>query len=188
MYGAGAAKIGEIVGGSAKEGKELRERFETAVPAYRSLCKDLENTLITSSEWIGNTQHVKWRKRVHKKCPNLSVTHCIIGLDGRPIYCRSPHSSLNTLLQSCGAIVCKTWVCFFERNCRASKLKHGWNGDFALMAWVHDEVQVACRTEAIAKQVIQIAQDSMREVQKFYHFNIQLDTEGKYGKSWKDCH
>ena len=51
-----------------------------------------------------------------------------------------------------------------------------------------DEVQVACRTEAIAKQVIQIAQDSMREVQKFYHFNIQLDTEGKYGKSWKYCH
>lgn len=188
MYGAGDAKIGEIVGGSASDGKKLKERFKKGVPAYKKLCDTLEHTLIESSNWTNGIQHVKWRARVHRNCPELSVTHCIIGLDGRPIYCRSPHSALNTLLQSCGAIVCKTWVCFLERNLRKAGLKHGWNGDFAMMAWVHDETQIACRTEVIAKKVIEIAQQSMREVESFYKFNIRLDTEGKYGRNWAECH
>lgn len=188
MYGGGDAKLGEVIGGDAKAGKALKNKFYEGVPAYKELCTTLEKTLISSSEWMGGSQHVKWRRRHHKANPRLDITHCIVGLDGRPIYCRSPHSALNTLLQSCGAIVCKTWVCFLERKLREAGLKHGWNGDFALMAWVHDEVQIAFKTKENAIKGIQIAQEAMREVQRFYHFNIQLDTEGKYGESWKDCH
>lgn len=188
MYGAGDAKIGEIIGGSSADGKRLKEKFFKAVPAIKKLRQAIERTLIESSEWIGNTQKVKWKKRVHPDCPTLNITHHIIGLDRRIVYVRSPHSALNTILQSAGALICKKWVCLVEENMRKAGYKHGWDGDFAMMAWVHDEVQVACRTKEIAEDCVRIAQESMRQTQEFFKFNCQLDTEGKIGDNWYSCH
>ena len=188
MYGGGDGKLGEVIHGTAKDGKALKERFFNAVPAYKKLCSDIERTLITSSEWVGGVNKVTWRKRAHPDNSNLSITHSILGLDRRVVYVRSPHSALNTLLQSAGALICKKWVCLVEENMRKAGYKHGWDGDFAMMAWVHDEVQVACRTKEIAEDCVRIAQESMRQTQEFFKFNCQLDTEGKIGSNWFDCH
>ena len=188
LYGAGDGKIGEIVGKDAKEGKRLREKFLKAIPAIQFLRDDIERTLIASQEWIGGSCKVHWRKRFHPKYKDLNITHCLVGLDGRPVFVRSPHSALNTLLQSAGALVCKAWVVAVEKNMRKAGYKHGWDGDFALMAWVHDEVQIACRNKEIANEAVRIAQESMREVQQKFKFNCQLDTEGIVGKNWCDCH
>ena len=188
MYGGGDGKLGEVIHGTAKDGKALKERFFNAVPAYKKLCSDIERTLITSSEWVGGVNKVTWRKRTHPDNSNLSITHSILGLDRRVVYVRSPHSALNTLLQSAGALICKKWVCLVEENMRKAGYKHGWDGDFAMMAWVHDEVQVACRTKEIAEDCVRIAQESMRQTQEFFKFNCQLDTEGKIGTNWYSCH
>lgn len=188
MYGGGDGKLGEVINGTAKDGKALKERFFNAVPAYKELCSDIERTLITSSEWVGGVNKVTWRKRVHPDNSNLSITHSILGLDRRVVYVRSPHSALNTLLQSAGALICKKWVCLVEENMRKAGYKHGWDGDFAMMAWVHDETQIACRTREIAEDCVRIAQKSMRQTQEFFKFNCQLDTEGKIGANWFDCH
>lgn len=188
LYGAGDAKIGEIVGGSSADGKRLKEKFFKAVPAIKKLRQAIERTLITSSEWVGGVNKVTWRKRVHPDNSNLSITHSILGLDRRIVYVRSPHSALNTLLQSAGALICKKWVCLVEENMRKAGYKHGWDGDFAMMAWVHDETQVACRTMEIAEDCVRIAQESMRQTQEFFKFNCQLDTEGEIGDNWYDCH
>lgn len=188
MYGGGDAKLGSVVGGTAKDGKELKQKFYKGVPAYKKLCSAIESSLIESSEWVGGVNRVKWRKRKHPDSPKLSITHSLLGLDRRVIYVRSSHSALNTLLQSAGALVCKQWVCLVEENMRKAGYKHGWDGDFALMLWIHDEVQLACRTKEIAEDACRIAQESMRQVQEIFNFNIQLDTEGKIGKNWCDCH
>lgn len=188
MYGGGDGKLGEVINGTAKDGKALKERFFNAVPAYKELCSDIERTLITASEWVGGVNKVTWRKRVHPDNSNLSITHSILGLDRRVVYVRSPHSALNTLLQSAGALICKKWVCLVEENMRKAGYKHGWDGDFAMMAWVHDETQIACRTREIAEDCVRIAQESMRQTQEFFKFNCQLDTEGKIGTNWYSCH
>lgn len=188
MYGGGDGKLGEVINGTAKDGKALKERFFNAVPAYKELCSDIERTLITSSEWVGGVNKVTWRKRAHPDNSNLSITHSILGLDRRVVYVRSPHSALNTLLQSAGALICKKWVCLVEENMRKAGYKHGWDGDFAMMAWVHDETQIACRTREIAEDCVRIAQESMRQTQEFFKFNCQLDTEGKIGTNWYSCH
>lgn len=80
LYGAGDAKIGEIVGGTAKDGKRLKKRFLDGTPAL---------------------------KRLREQVAKASGRGYLIGLDGRKIWVKSEHSALNYLLQSAGAIVMK---------------------------------------------------------------------------------
>tara|TARA_R110002153_G_scaffold29441_2_gene90494 strand:- start:233 stop:1522 length:1290 start_codon:yes stop_codon:yes gene_type:complete len=80
LYGAGDAKIGTIVGGSAKDGSVLKQRFLRNTPALESL-----------------------RDRVGR----ASGRGFLRGLDGRRLQVRSEHAALNTLLQGAGAIVMK---------------------------------------------------------------------------------
>ena len=51
-----------------------------------------------------------------------------------------------------------------------------------------DELQIACRTQEIAERTVEIAQLAMRKVGEFYKFKCVLDTEGKIGPTWKECH
>ena len=87
LYGAGDAKIGSIVGGTAKAGKRLKEEFLRNTPALASL-----------------------RERVGVEAGRGYV----LGLDGRRVYVRSAHAALNTLLQSAGAIVMKKALCLLN--------------------------------------------------------------------------
>ena len=80
LYGAGDAKIGSIVGGSAVDGRRLKEKFLQNTPSLGKL-----------RESVGRAAG-----RGH-----------LIGLDGRKVFIRSEHAALNTLLQSAGAIVMK---------------------------------------------------------------------------------
>ena len=80
LYGAGDAKIGEIVGGGAKQGATLKRKFLQSLPALRRL---LDRVSVAA-------------KRGHIK-----------GLDGRRVHVRSEHAALNSLLQSAGAVVMK---------------------------------------------------------------------------------
>lgn len=91
IYGAGATKIGSIVGAGSKEGTKLISRFLEATPALKSLKEKVER---------------------------LSQKGCLQGLDGRLLHIRSAHSSLNTLLQGAGAIVSKQWICNISREIR----------------------------------------------------------------------
>lgn len=176
LYGAGAAKIGLIVGGGKKEGSALMKKFIEGTPAIKDLREAVQNTLISESKWVDGENIVKWKRRWLK------------GLDGRRIHIRSPHSALNALLQGDGAVVCKHWIVETERMLEDAGYVHGWDGDFAYMAWVHDELQIACRTQDIAEEVVKIAQLAMRKVGEFYNFKCVLDTEGKIGPTWKECH
>ena len=87
LYGAGDAKIGSIVGGSARDGKRLKEKFLRNTPALRTL-----------------------RERVGV----ASGRGYVLGLDGRRVAVRSEHAALNTLLQSAGAIVMKKALCLLD--------------------------------------------------------------------------
>jgi DNA polymerase-1 len=93
MYGAGASKIGQIVGKGAKEGQELMNRFLSNMPAL---------------------------KRVRDSVTNSASKGKIRGIDGRLLHVRSPHSALNTLLQGAGAVVCKLWLINMNKRIQAS--------------------------------------------------------------------
>lgn len=173
LYGAGNEKIGEIVGGTAEDGKKLKAKFLKNTPAIKKLQSTIKDTLAPYDIGAGCRKY----KRKY-----------LIGLDGRKLYVRSLHSALNLLLQSAGALICKRWTTRTEERLQALGLMHSWNGDYCLMAWVHDEIQVACRTKEIAEIVVREAQEAVRDVQEEFKFRIQLDTEGKIGRNWAECH
>ena len=80
VYGAGDEKIGSIIKGSRTAGKQLRERFLSSLPAYRTL-----------------------KERVDRAATKTFLK----GIDGRKLYIRNKHAALNTLLQGAGAILMK---------------------------------------------------------------------------------
>ena len=172
LYGAGDAKIGRIIKGDANDGKTIKRKFLRATPAIKKLRDAVQNALVETDK--GRIIH--WKR------------HYLRGLDGRLLHVRSPHSALNLLLQSAGALICKKWIVLTEQRLIERGLRHGWDGDFALMAWIHDEGQWACRTPEITEIVVAEAQAAMRETQEFFGFRMQLDTEGKIGQNWADCH
>ena len=83
LYGAGAEKIGKIVGAGKEQGNSLIKRFLSNLPSLRRLREQVES---------------------------VSRRGKIKAIDGRYLKVRSPHSALNTLLQGAGAIVCKQWL------------------------------------------------------------------------------
>ena len=83
LYGAGAAKIGSILGVNKQQGQELIDRFLRNMPALNRI-----------------------RKQVLKAAEGGRIK----GMDGRTLMIRSPHAALNTLIQGAGATICKDWL------------------------------------------------------------------------------
>ena len=80
LYGAGAGRIGQTIGGTPRDGQQLINSFMEHTPALKTL---------------------------KSKVDKLAERGFIKGLDGRRLLIRSAHSSLNVLLQGAGAIVMK---------------------------------------------------------------------------------
>ena len=153
IYGAGDLKLGESAGGTAKLGKQLRADFEKAVPAYKKL-----------KTWAQKQAQIKGH---------------VVGLDGRRVHCRSQHSSLNVLLQSAGAIVCKKWaILTYERT------KH-FNRHFILN--VHDEFEIEV-LENEAHPLGEVVTQALRDITDIYKLNCPLDGEYDVGDTWRDVH
>ena len=102
LYGAGDAKIGAIVGGSARDGGDLKQRFLRNTPALESL-----------------------RERVGR----ASGRGYLRGLDGRRLRVRSEHAALNTLLQAAGAIVMKKALVILDEYANQWKLDYRFLGN-----------------------------------------------------------
>ena len=91
LYGAGASKIGSIVGGSAQTGQKLIDKFLQGTPAL---------------------------KRLREKVSQWAAKGYVPSLDGRKIWVRSEHAALNSLLQGAGAIVMKKALVILDEKLR----------------------------------------------------------------------
>lgn len=111
----------------------------------------------------------------------------IRGLDGRRVYIRHVHAALNTLIQSAGAIICKKWIVNFDAVLTERFGPQGWDGQWAALGWIHDEVQIAVRP-AIADEVKRILVEEIDKLTEHFHFRCPLTGEAKVGGNWKETH
>ena len=96
LYGAGAAKVGNILGVSQKEGKDKRQKLIDGIPGLRKLIEKAER--VTTNQGY------------------------MSGLDGRHVYSESPYKSLNYLIQSAEAILMKRTIVSIAEEFRKNNI------------------------------------------------------------------
>ena len=152
LYGAGNAKIGSITNGGQKEGATLKRRF--------------------LSKTVGLEHLVTGVKKAAKR-------GYLVGLTGRRLHVRSPHSALNTLLQSAGAYYMKYWLIEIDKRLE--------NFDASFVGNIHDEVQMEVREDQ-AEEVAAILEQAFVDVGEQIGMRIKMEGEAKIGSNWKDTH
>lgn len=170
IYGAQDYKLGITVNPALfnkpqeakRVGAEIRKRLMTRIPALGQVIKATQRE---------------------------AKTGMLEALDGRKLFVRAQHAALNTLLQGAGATIAKQWAVNFLDYCEEDGLVHGWDGDFAILAWVHDELQVAVRDdprviEICRKNIADAAYDAGQE----FGFRMPVDVDTKFGRNWQETH
>ena len=154
LYGASPAKIAKVVGKSAKEGAKIIDSFCKAVPSY---------------------------ERLKAKVERIATKGRLPGIGGYSLTVRSAHSSLNTLLQSAGAIIAKQWLVQINKNLKAKKIP------FKLVAWIHDEVQIEC-PEQYGQEVGEVVVHSAAQAGEILKFRCPVGAEYSIAKNWAGSH
>ena len=154
LYGAGAAKIGSIAGGNAQQGQRLIDKFMANTPKLKALLA---------------------------KVQRIAAKGYVPALDGRKIRIRSEHAALNSLLQSCGAIIAKQWCV------EAHKMLRRANIPVKQVAFVHDEIQMEV-PEQYGQSVADIMVKASIEAGNVLGFRVPAESESKIGKTWFDTH
>ena len=163
LYGAGDANLGAQVGGTKKDGAEMRSRFMSGLPKYAAL--------------VG---------RLQREAESGYIT----GLDGRKIKMRrgydgevQTHKALNTLLQSAGAIVMKYGMIFLDHWVREAKL------EARQVLWMHDEVQWSVLNKrAHLERFVHFANNYVRVAGEYLNMNIPLASDAMVGSNWYATH
>ena len=155
IYGAGGGKIGEIINGTAKDGKKLIETYMNNNPKLKALKKAVET--------------------------KATKTGFIPALDGRILRVRTPHASLNLLLQGCGAIICKQWLVEITKLYRKRRI------DATLLASVHDEYQWEVLKDH-ADEFGELCSEAIKLAQVSLNVRCPLDADYKVGTNWAECH
>ena len=165
IYGAGDVKLGHILHPELSDaqkkslGTELRRKFLDAIPGLEPLV---------------NAVKAKVRSAGQLKA-----------IDGRPIFCRAEHSSLNFLLQSCGAILSKRWCVIGQDLLNDAGLTY--DHDYTRCAYVHDEVQLSV-VPAEVDRVKELLVAAAPQAGRYYNFRVPITAAADHGDNWAATH
>tara|TARA_R100000700_G_scaffold40782_2_gene57656 strand:+ start:11335 stop:13098 length:1764 start_codon:yes stop_codon:yes gene_type:complete len=158
IYGAGNQRLGAVVEGGIKEGKELRRKLLENLPALKKLKDDVL---------------VKYRNN-----------NFLYGLDKRKLLIRSEHSSLNTLIQSAGALIVKQATIILHRKFKENDYTQK---DVSMVAHIHDELQLEVKP-TLADTIGKLAVQSIKDAGTHFNFRCPLDAEYHIGNNWSETH
>lgn len=173
LFGAGDAKIGKIVRGTAEDGRRLKEQFLSGLPALGRLLETLQG------EWRSNA-----KKRMGKWGRPEYYDGWFVGLDGRPIFCPSEHAVLVYCLQSDEAIHMSTAYVWLYKELTS---KYKWGEDFGIVTFYHDEYAIECR-EGIAEDIAKIAERCIKRAGEYLKIPCRHDGEAAIGNNWFEIH
>jgi DNA polymerase I-like protein with 3'-5' exonuclease and polymerase domains len=165
IYGAGDAKLGHSLNPALSDaqkkqlGQDLRRKFLDAIPGLEPLIDAVKLKVRSSGR--------------------------LRGLDGRPVFCRAEHASLNYLLQSAGAILSKRWVVVAQDMFDAAGLTY--NVDYTRCAYVHDEQQLSVVPQEVDRVKL-LLENSAPEAGRYYNFRVPITASAGHGETWADTH
>ena len=165
IYGAGDAKLGHSLNPALSDaqkkqlGQDLRRKFLDAIPGLEPLINAVKLKVRSSGR--------------------------LRGLDGRPIFCKAEHSSLNYLLQSAGAILSKRWVVVAQDMFDSAGLTY--NVDYTRCAYVHDEQQLSVVPQEVDRIKL-LLENSAPEAGRYYNFRVPITATADHGETWASTH
>lgn len=107
----------------------------------------------------------------------------IKSLDQRKLKIRSKHRCLSQLLQSGGSCVAKTWTVLTY-----DEIKKKFGGEAYLVGFIHDEIQIACKTKDIADGCGKIAREMAGKAGTTLDLKISIAAEHSVGRNWHSTH
>jgi DNA polymerase I-like protein with 3'-5' exonuclease and polymerase domains len=166
LYGCGALKAGTIIDPNEKDELVLRKLGSTAMNSFM--------------------QGIPALKALKDRIAhNIAKREYLIGLDGRPLFCRSDFKGLNVLLQSSGALIMKQVV--IELHNKMYDLGYIYGHDWQQHAMIHDEVQVSC-PPAMIDTLTSVALEAFPASQQFFDFQCPIHGDAHVGYSWDQTH
>ena len=166
LYGCGALKAGTIIDPNEKDELVLRKLGSTAMNSFM--------------------QGIPALKALKDRIAhNIAKREYLIGLDGRPLFCRSDFKGLNVLLQSSGALIMKQVV--IELHNKMYDLGYVYGHDWQQNAMIHDEVQVSC-PPAMVDTLTSVALEAFPASQQFFDFQCPIHGDAHVGYSWDQTH
>jgi DNA polymerase I len=157
IYGSGDSKSGKIIGGSAKDGKLLKDTFFKELPALSNLLNKVRNF----AEKYGYLPSIDMRKIYLRSYEGRLLTH----------------TALNCLLQANGSIVAKRAMLIANDEIKKRGL------DAFQIIFYHDEFAYDS-DNSCAEEVGNILVDSMRLAGEYYNLNIPISGEYGIGDNW----
>ena len=106
----------------------------------------------------------------------------IRGIDNRKLFVKSEHRVLSQILQNAGSVIAKSWVRIIDREITKNSL------EAYIVGFVHDEIQIACKTKKVAEDVGNITRRASIESGQEHGFQIPIEAEFNIGKTWADTH
>lgn len=168
LYGAGDTKLGIIAGAGKEIGKKMKGSFLKRTPAIAKL-KD--NIIAVAYPEV--------------EPPKLPPPPTLRGLDGRTLVIRSKHASLNTLLQSAGALLMKKALNIAVPLLAERGMVEG--RDYFLVLNVHDEIQALVeigKEELFGTSVV----EAIKLAGEAFKFRCPLDGTWHAGRNWAETH
>jgi len=142
-------------------------------------CKEVENNGKRLREsFINNNPAFK---HLRDRVDRASSRGYLKGLDGRKIFIRHRHASLNTLLQGAGAIVMKKALTILSDMLVLQTIPA------KIVANIHDEWQIEV-PESHANGVGALAVRCIEQASKEYDLRCPLTGEFNIGDSWYETH
>lgn len=178
------AEIADLIGKEALLKKARRELEYLGIPWTKRNAAVCIKGLILNATFLKRTPAIGLLQE--ELAADFKATKSIRGLDGRHIPLRSKHSALNFRLQSDGAIICKKWM----QLCHEAFAARGWVSgvDYQQFVWVHDELQIGCRTKEIAEELGKLAASMVAKAGEFFKYPCPLDGDYGVGLTWAETH
>lgn len=174
LFGASDRKLGAVAGGNEALGAKIREALLMNAPGLDEVLANL------AQEWR------KTAKRRRNKWGKLEPYNgTVTGLDGRPILIKSLHALLVYMLQSDEAIIMAGAYCLTYN--RLIKMGYKWGEDFAIVGFMHDEIQIECE-ESIAKDVARVSEQAIADAGKRFKSACEHKGEADIGRNWYETH
>lgn len=155
IFGGGVGRLAAILGVSEAKAAAVKDAFENVLPEMATLKSMLRNELRNQGY--------------------------LSAIDGRPIYIRSPHMALVSLMQGDEAAAMEMSMCWADAQVRKLGL------DAFQLIYYHDEYEYES-SEADAPAVAQVLEQGIAWPSKYLGLTVPLTGSADIGNNWAEVH